>query len=122
MAMLAQLTHHEQVNLAPRISDVSLTPGRIRLSDSSKGTTRSDSDQKKRIRGFGFMNMQNRIHESESDLLIPRHLDSDSESLIRIHNLRRGYVSLWNMNDTSFGVMNAYKVFREELESMIRFD
>ncbi|GBN91270.1 hypothetical protein AVEN_176099-1 [Araneus ventricosus] len=81
-----------------RSSDVSFTPKRIRGSDSSKGTTRSNSDQEERIRGIGFvMNLRIRIYVSaESDLLIPRHQDSDSESLIRIHNLRRGFISFWN--------------------------
>ncbi|GBM14224.1 hypothetical protein AVEN_167308-1 [Araneus ventricosus] len=41
-------------------------------------------------------NPQNRIHESESHLLIPRNHDSDSESLIPIHNLRRVFVSFSN--------------------------
>ncbi|GBN41692.1 hypothetical protein AVEN_206426-1 [Araneus ventricosus] len=49
---------------------------------------------KGKIRRFGFMNPRNRIHES--DLLIQRHHDSDSKLLIRIHNLRRGFVSFWN--------------------------
>ncbi|GBM86183.1 hypothetical protein AVEN_48194-1 [Araneus ventricosus] len=62
--------------------------------ESSKRNESAESESG--IRGFGFMNPRNRIHESESDLLIPRHHDSDSESLIRIPNLRRGFVSFWN--------------------------
>ncbi|GBN64661.1 hypothetical protein AVEN_36762-1 [Araneus ventricosus] len=53
-----------------------------------------------------FVNPWIRIYESaESDLLILRHHDSDSEPLIRIHNLRRRFVRS-GMNGTSFGVMD----------------
>ncbi|GBL73862.1 hypothetical protein AVEN_230813-1 [Araneus ventricosus] len=91
----ASVNDRDEINLVPcQISDVSFTPERIHGSGSSKGTSGSDSDQKERIRGFTFKNP--RIHESESDLLIPPYYDSDSESLIQIHNLRRGFVSFLN--------------------------
>nr|GBN57913.1 hypothetical protein AVEN_258344-1 [Araneus ventricosus]GBN57932.1 hypothetical protein AVEN_122424-1 [Araneus ventricosus] len=60
-----------------------------------------------------------RNESAESDLLIPRHHDSDSESLIRIHNLRRGLFRS-RMNGTSIGVMDADKFLRVEQE-MLRF-
>ncbi|GBM20464.1 hypothetical protein AVEN_5549-1 [Araneus ventricosus] len=66
-------------------------------SDSIPTKRNESADSDSTIRGIGFMNLQIRIYESpESDLLIPRHHESDSESLIRIHNLRRGFVSFWN--------------------------
>ncbi|GBL93903.1 hypothetical protein AVEN_153659-1 [Araneus ventricosus] len=37
-----------------------------------------------------------RNESADSDLLIPRHHVNDSESLIRIHNLGRGFVLFWN--------------------------
>ncbi|GBN96029.1 hypothetical protein AVEN_158833-1 [Araneus ventricosus] len=96
-ASLAGALRTRSFRLRVRNSDVSLTRERIRGSDSSKGTTGSDSDQKERIRGIGFVNPWIRIYEyTESVLLIPRHHDSDSESLIRIYNLRRGFISFWN--------------------------
>ncbi|GBN87519.1 hypothetical protein AVEN_203134-1 [Araneus ventricosus] len=59
-----------------------------------------------------------RNESAESDLLIPRHHDSDSDSLIRIleEDLFRS-----GMNDISFGVMDADKFLREEQERMVRF-
>ncbi|GBM69366.1 hypothetical protein AVEN_272184-1 [Araneus ventricosus] len=49
-------------------SDESFTPERIRGSGSSKGTTGSDSEQKERIRGTGFMmNPRNRIRNESSE-------------------------------------------------------
>ncbi|GBN60182.1 hypothetical protein AVEN_220666-1 [Araneus ventricosus] len=77
-----------------RISDVSFTPERIRGSGFSQGAT--DPFPTKRNEYAKGTTSRIRIHKWESDLLIPGWHESDSESLIRINNLRRGFVSFWN--------------------------
>ncbi|GBO32924.1 hypothetical protein AVEN_209695-1 [Araneus ventricosus] len=68
--MLSSFFPHVHTQRPPPCSDEFFTPERIRGSESSKGTTGSDSDQKERIREIGFvMNPGNRIRESELDSL-----------------------------------------------------
>ncbi|GBO42687.1 hypothetical protein AVEN_124665-1 [Araneus ventricosus] len=83
-------------------SDVSFTPERNRGSGSSKETTRSDAAKKERIReiGIGFT-------------------DSDSESLIQIHNLRRGFVLFWNERFIIWG--HGFRQVSWEQKRMLRF-
>ncbi|GBM50364.1 hypothetical protein AVEN_128989-1 [Araneus ventricosus] len=70
---LSGVTSSKSCSLGIRCSDVSFTQERIRGSGSSKGTTGSDSVQKERMCGIGFLNLRNWICELESDLLIPQY-------------------------------------------------
>ncbi|GBN49894.1 hypothetical protein AVEN_251604-1 [Araneus ventricosus] len=93
---------------------------RLVVSRSLRNESADPTLQKERICGIGSVNPWIWLYESaESDLLIPRHHDSDSESLIRYIILDVDSFSS-GMNDISFGIMDADKFLRVEQE-MLRF-